>query len=175
MRSLYRNPYDDTVRRKCPMRVTVADSLARRAAAARNPVSCRNRVSGRRARADSLAFLRPENYNRDKNNSTEGSSMRGSAVLCRAGLVAIFALGATAPAGAQQPTREGIEFFETKIRPVLIDNCHKCHTGADPKGKLRLDSRSAMLKGGETGPAVVPGAPDKSLLVKGIRHLDPDF
>src|SRR5262245_5239884 len=53
------------------------------------------------------------------------------------------------------------EFFETKIRPVLATNCYDCH--ADERmGGLRLDSRDALLKGGRSGPAIVPGDPDKS-------------
>src|SRR5262245_5196166 len=64
----------------------------------------------------------------------------------------------------------GDEFFERKVRPLLVERCHKCHTGKKVRGKLRLDSRAALLKGGETGPAVVPGEPDKSLLIKAVRY-----
>ena len=53
-----------------------------------------------------------------------------------------------------------VEFFESRIRPLLVDNCFDCHTD-DEKGGLRLDSRDALLKGGETGPAIVPGDPDE--------------
>ena len=52
---------------------------------------------------------------------------------------------------------------------MLIDTCGECHTD-DEKGDLRTDSRAALLKGGETGPAIVPGDPDKSLLIHGIRR-----
>ena len=54
----------------------------------------------------------------------------------------------------------------------MIERCHKCHAGAKHKGGLRLDSREAVLKGGETGPAVVPGKPDESLLMHAVRHRD---
>src|SRR5687767_6904808 len=74
-----------------------------------------------------------------------------------------------APAMAAAPTPQQIEFFETKIRPLLVESCLDCHTD-DEKGGLRLDSREAMVKGGESGPAVVPGDPDNSLLMKAIRH-----
>ena len=67
------------------------------------------------------------------------------------------------------PTAAQIEFFEANIRPVLIDTCGECHTD-DEKGDLRTDSRAALLKGGETGPAIVPGEPDKSLMIHVIRR-----
>jgi hypothetical protein len=74
---------------------------------------------------------------------------------------------AVAPAPA--PTPQQVEFFEAKIRPVLIDTCGECHTD-DEEGDLRTDSRAALLKGGETGPAIVPGDPEKSLLIHVIRR-----
>src|SRR5438105_3718201 len=86
--------------------------------------------------------------------------------------LALLLLAAPSFAVAQTPDREGIEFFETKIRPVLVEHCFKCHTGKKAKADLWLDSRAAMLKGTDNGPAVVPGAPDKSLLVKAIRYED---
>jgi hypothetical protein len=76
--------------------------------------------------------------------------------------------------GAQGPavaaTAQQLEFFETRIRPLLVEACYDCHT-EDEKGGLRLDSREAILKGGESGPAVVPGEPDASLLIKTVRHV----
>ena len=61
------------------------------------------------------------------------------------------------------------DFFETKVRPVLAGSCYDCHTEMR-SGGLRLDSREAMLKGGKSGPAVVPGDPDKSLLIQAVRQ-----
>ncbi len=75
------------------------------------------------------------------------------------------------------PSKEGIEFFEKKIRPVLVDSCYKCHSASAKKvkGKLKLDSWEAIAKGGESGKAsVVPGDPDKSLLIVAIRYTDKD-
>jgi hypothetical protein len=63
-------------------------------------------------------------------------------------------------------------FFEQKIRPVLAGTCAKCHGSVKASGGLRLDSREAMLKGGESGPAVIPGDPENSLIVKAVRHED---
>jgi cytochrome c553 len=68
-------------------------------------------------------------------------------------------------------TPQQLEFFEANIRPVLIDTCGECHAD-DPEGDLRTDSRAALLKGGETGPAIVPGDPEKSLLIHAIRRDD---
>ncbi len=64
------------------------------------------------------------------------------------------------------------EFFETKVRPLLAERCFKCHSASakKQKGGLLLDGRAALLKGGDGGPAVVPGRPDDSLLVKAVRY-----
>jgi hypothetical protein len=72
-------------------------------------------------------------------------------------------------------SQEGIDFFERKIRPVLVQHCYECHSIAAKKhkGDLYLDSKEGLLQGGETGPAIVPGKPDKSLLIKAIRYTDP--
>ncbi len=80
-------------------------------------------------------------------------------------------------AGRAADSAEGIEFFEKKIRPVLVDTCYKCHSSETDKvkGGLLLDSRAALLKGGDTGPAIVPGDPEKSLLIKAIRYTDADL
>ncbi len=69
---------------------------------------------------------------------------------------------------------KGIEFFETKIRPVLVAQCYECHSAKAPKvrGGLVLDTRAGLRKGGDNGPAVVPGDPVGSLLIKAIKHED---
>src|SRR5262245_29373486 len=61
------------------------------------------------------------------------------------------------------------DFFETKIRPILATECFSCHTDSQ-LGRLRLDSRETMLRGGKSGPAIVPGDPDKSLLLTAVRQ-----
>lgn len=61
------------------------------------------------------------------------------------------------------------DFFETKVRPILATECFSCHTDSQ-LGGLRLDSREALLKGGKSGPAIVPGDPDKSLLLIAVRQ-----
>src|SRR5215510_11143309 len=61
------------------------------------------------------------------------------------------------------------DFFETRVRPIFATECFSCHTDSQ-LGGLRLDSREAMIRGGKSGPAIVPGDPDKSLLVIAIRQ-----
>jgi len=62
------------------------------------------------------------------------------------------------------------QYFEQKVRPLLVENCYSCHGGKKQKGGLRLDSLEAILKGGEAGPAVVPGKPGESLLVEAVHY-----
>jgi hypothetical protein len=87
-----------------------------------------------------------------------------------AALVAALAL----PARAADP---GTDFFEAKVRPVLVEHCYKCHSAEAKKqqGGLHLDTRDALRAGGDNGPAVVPGKPDESRLVKAVRYTDPDL
>jgi mono/diheme cytochrome c family protein len=101
----------------------------------------------------------------------------------RGPLPAWFALGfavAGAARAADKPatlSAADLQFFENKIRPVLADNCYKCHSrDADKvKGGLMLDTRESLLHGGSTGPAIEPGNPDKSLLIQAIRYTDEDL
>jgi Protein of unknown function (DUF1549)/Protein of unknown function (DUF1553)/Planctomycete cytochrome C len=85
----------------------------------------------------------------------------------------IFAAVATVVAApAWAATDEATAFFESRIRPVLVERCFKCHADRikSPKGGLRLDSRAAVLRGGTNGPVLVPGRPDDSLLIKALTH-----
>ena len=86
---------------------------------------------------------------------------------------AALALLAILPATAQNPASSP-EFFESKIRPVLVNNCFGCHANS-ALGGLRLDSIEGMKKGGKRGPAVVPGDADKSLLLTSIKHSNPEL
>lgn len=76
---------------------------------------------------------------------------------------------------AAEPT--GLEFFTTKVEPILRANCYKCHShdAGKMKGGLTLDSKSGWEQGGDSGAAIVPGDTDKSLLVSAIRYADPDL
>lgn len=71
-------------------------------------------------------------------------------------------------------TAAQVEFFESKIRPVLVGECYNCHGAKKDKGGLRLDSREAMLAGGDSGPLFVPGDPEKSLLIQSLSHTTPE-
>ena len=96
-----------------------------------------------------------------------------------AGLCGLFALLACRllAAGEKSSDAKGAEFFADKIRPILADNCFQCHShkAAKIKGELLLDSREAALKGGATGPVIVPGDPEKSLLIKAVSYTDPEL
>lgn len=70
---------------------------------------------------------------------------------------------------------EKTDFFEKRIRPVLMNECAECHGEKKQTGGLRVDSREALRRGGDAGPAVVPGDPAKSLLLASIKHIDPDL
>ncbi len=88
--------------------------------------------------------------------------------------LALTPLGFAAP---NQVSPADAAFFEKKIQPLLSENCHKCHshTADKIKGGLVVDSLAGLLKGGDTSPAIVPGEPDKSLLIKAIRYTDEDL
>jgi hypothetical protein len=74
------------------------------------------------------------------------------------------------------PDAAEVEFFERKIRPVLSEHCHSCHSAAKKqKAHLLLDSRAGVLKGGDSGPVVVPGKPEESRLIRAVRYTDADL
>src|ERR1700683_4929082 len=74
-----------------------------------------------------------------------------------------------APAPAPSSSAQGPDFFENKVRPILAENCYDCHTSAE-MGGLRVDSRERLLEGGKSGAAIMPGDPDKSLLIQAVRQ-----
>jgi hypothetical protein len=92
--------------------------------------------------------------------------------------LALPLLGAFLPCllPAAEPASEGLDFFEKKIRPLLAEQCFECHS-ADKKvkGGLRLDSRDGWIKGGESGPALIPGKPEESRLIRAVRYADADL
>ncbi|MBM3877004.1 MAG: DUF1553 domain-containing protein [Verrucomicrobia bacterium] len=97
---------------------------------------------------------------------------RAGSILAAALALASLTLRA---ADAPKSSAEGMEFFEKRIRPLLSASCLECHGDAKQKGGLRLDSRDAWAKGGESGPAVVPGDPEASRLIKAVRYRDKEF
>jgi hypothetical protein len=81
-------------------------------------------------------------------------------------------LTAVAADASQQPSAEQLRFFETNIRPVLAVHCEKCHGAKKQWATFRLDSREGLLKGGDLGPAVVPGKPSESRLIRAVQQTD---
>ena len=100
--------------------------------------------------------------------------MLSVAVLCAVGLGQPLAPAAdeAQPGGA---SAAGLEFYEKKIRPLLAENCFECHGEQKHKGGLRLDSREGWATGGDSGPALVPGAVEASRLIKAVRYRDKEF
>src|SRR2546428_10780496 len=78
---------------------------------------------------------------------------------------------------ATEPTPEQLDFFEKKVRPIFAERCFKCHSARSEKlkGGLLLDSREGAMKGGEDGPVITPGAPEKSKLIEAISYRNPDL
>ncbi len=93
------------------------------------------------------------------------ASLRFAVALLLCGLARAAAWGA-------EGTANDLAFFENKIRPVLVKHCYECHSAGAEEigGKLLLDSREGVLKGGEAGPALVAGSPEKSLMIKALRY-----
>ena len=81
------------------------------------------------------------------------------------------------PSGLAAAEHGGLEFFENHIRPVLMQNCYKCHSeeAGKAKGELLLDTRAGLLKGGDAGPAIVPGNPKASLVLKAVSYENDDL
>src|SRR5262245_61444854 len=97
----------------------------------------------------------------------------GAAGPCLAGVVVLLLchpIHMSCALGADKAP--GLEFFEKSVRPILVEHCYKCHSAQAQqdkklKGGLRLDTKEGLLKGGDSGPAVIPGKPADSLLLKG--------
>lgn len=100
--------------------------------------------------------------------------LRSTCVLIAMSIVALcdpsrFYCAAT----AEEPFNAAdVEFFESRIRPVLVEHCYECHSADSTivRGGLQLDHRSAFLDGGDSGPVITPGEPDESLLISALRH-----
>jgi hypothetical protein len=94
----------------------------------------------------------------------------------RSWLLASFIL-CTARAAAGGTGEDGAAFFESRVRPLLAEHCYRCHSAKAEKVKagLLVDSRERLLKGGESGPAVVPGQPRQSRLIEAVRYANPEL
>ncbi len=91
----------------------------------------------------------------------------GSAIAAIVAIVAAFQ-----PVIAQENPATS-EFYTQHVKPILQTNCYRCHAGMNRRGGLNMETREALLKGGKDGPALVPGDPANSLLIKLIRHEGP--
>lgn len=111
-------------------------------------------------------------------NAVSLSELKNSALRLGVFLLGSVALGLfSLPLSAATPTKSEIDFFENKIRPLLANKCYKCHSSKAEKikGGLSVEFRESLLKGGDSGPAIVPGDLDKSLLIKAVRYTDTDL
>src|SRR3712207_542259 len=88
-----------------------------------------------------------------------------------------FLLVAGRTARAAEVDAAPAAFFETKVRPVLAEHCYKCHSAKADKLKagLLVDSLDGLLKGGDSGPAIVPGKPEQSRLIEAIGYANVDL
>ncbi len=89
----------------------------------------------------------------------------------------LSALTASAAVPPSKPSAADLAFYEQTVKPILAGACFECHSHEAKKfkGGLALDSTAAILKGGDTGPALVPGDVEKSLLIKAVRYTDTDL
>jgi hypothetical protein len=116
-------------------------------------------------------------------SAKKSSPLWRCALLGALGLGPAAMLAATTTAAAPSIPPQGplssddLQFFETKIRPLLVNNCYKCHSrDADKiKGGFLLDTREGLLEGGDDGPDVVLGHPEKSRLIEGVKYTDENF
>ncbi|MCS5582769.1 MAG: DUF1549 domain-containing protein, partial [Pseudomonadales bacterium] len=98
------------------------------------------------------------------------SSMRTAVTFSYSVLLLVTCTTASAE-DTNSPSPQDIEFFEKKIRPVLAARCYSCHSNRSKtvKGSLKVDSRGALIAGGDSGSAIVPGKPEESLLIAAIQ------
>ncbi len=99
--------------------------------------------------------------------SFQGNVLAGSIVI-----LLIVSFGRKGRADQNPPDPGAVEFFEKRVRPLLIDHCYDCHSGSAEKVQagLLVDSRAAMIRGGDSGESIVPGDPDASLLIQAVRY-----
>ena len=89
----------------------------------------------------------------------------------------IWLVSASVTAADTDPDASGVAFFEAKVRPLLVEHCYKCHSASAEKvrGGLLLDTKEGLERGGDSGPGVVPGKPEESLLIEAVRYDDPAY
>ena len=118
----------------------------------------------------------PDSSGTLRRRPAQSTPRRWSTFVLAAGALAVgTALAPHSLRAATAPVDDA--FFLTRVEPVLREQCHACHSHSAERirGGLVLDSRSGLLQGGSSGPAIVPGDPAQSLLIRAIRHDDPDL
>jgi hypothetical protein len=110
---------------------------------------------------------------RSTNREPWGGLARGAFLSALAAIALVF--GCHGRCNAGEADAAGLEFFEKQVRPLLVTHCYECHSGSESNGGLRLDSREAVSRGGDSGAIVVPGEPDKSRLIEAIRYQNADL
>ena len=98
-------------------------------------------------------------------------------IITRFAIASALVFGFVQSSFSAEPSAKEIAFFEKKVRPLLVQHCYKCHSSKSKKlkGDLLLDSREGWMNGGESGAVIVPGKPEKSLLIRSISHEDSDL
>ncbi len=91
--------------------------------------------------------------------------------ICVASLASLGSF-ATPNCSAQNPSDPNEQFFESRIRPLLIEHCYECHSGTSTKGGLTLESREGWQQGGDSGPSIFPGKAKESLLIQAVQYED---
>ncbi len=87
--------------------------------------------------------------------------------------IVLFALPGPLFGGSTDEDSAAVDFFEKKVRPLLVQNCYSCHSAdTNAKGGLRVDDRNGLIEGGQSGPAVFPGDPEASLLIQAVKKID---
>jgi hypothetical protein len=97
------------------------------------------------------------------------STFLAAALMLCVSIAGVAQAPATRPAAAAITSTQSVDVFEAKVRPLLAAHCYACHSDSAMAG-LRVDSREGLLRGGETGPAIVPGKPEESTLIKALEH-----
>ena len=93
-------------------------------------------------------------------------------IRCLAVMLAVaVSLAARSLSSASETDAQSTAFFENQIRPLLVRRCLRCHGGEKTRRGLRVDSRQALVNGGKSGAAVLPGRPDDSLLIQAVRYV----
>ncbi len=87
----------------------------------------------------------------------------------------LYIAATTSVTAGVEAGRGALSFFEKEVRPVLVKRCYECHSDTKQKGGLRVDHIGYLKSGGDTGPALVPGLPDESVLMEAVRYGNADF